>query len=411
MHSRPILIPAVAADEKNDLLLDAYSTKGNEFLGLDKKDRSLITLDLGHKKNAGDNAVNKVRKLLHYRRQNSDWLSRRRLHCDGETEGASCELGFALALLVQKALPIGIIATGKLGGIDGQVTIETVTQVPEKLRLVLRKKCAGELKQERYVFFTPLAYFDLIDRKNYTVAELPEVKELAALKIDVIPVASLNDIVDKLKLLPRFYERFRFTIAAIKTMLIAVLIYYSLHELIKLKFENIPDFGNKPFQVCEDETGKHYHPIDEENIVYELPKKANGKTSLGWKVVLPREQGFNRLLPRAWQTYYVYAGNIDELGNFKIHDTKKHDKEVTFPAGNIWRYSWPLEYKGSKENLLALLVNRLPLDVNRLEEEFQQRFENRPINFTAVKNYLRSKANGTLFFLYEEAELKRKCNE
>ncbi len=412
MHPRSILIPAVAADEKDDLLLEAYSNKTNEFLGLDKKDRSLITLDLKQKKAAGDNAVNKVRKFLHYRRQNSDWLNRRSLHCDGETEGTSCELGFALALLVQKTLPMGLIATGKLGGIDGLVTIETVTQVPEKLRLVLRKKLAGELKRKRYIFFTPRVYFDVIDKEYYRVADLAEVKQLAALKIDVTPVDSLDDIVKQLNLLPRFSQRFWFSIAAI-TMLVAVLIDYRLHQLIHLKFENIPDFGDKPFQVYEDKIGKHYDRINEENIVYELPKKAAGKTRLGWKIVLPKEQGFKRLLPQSWQTYYVYAGNIDELGNFKIYDTKIDDKVITFPAGNVWRYSWGLEYQGDKKNLLALLVSRLPLDVNRLEEEFQQRFANtnRPLNFSAVKNYLNTKANGILFFLYETKELKRKCNE
>lgn len=413
MSKHFVLIPTISKDAVNSCLVTAYSEVAPTIsLGsaqaddvktlVDDKNRSLITLALRpmNLHTVGDSAVEKVRRLIKYRGKNSSWLNQQRLHCSGKTEGESCELGFALALLLnQQNLAVNLISTGKLGGVDGKIEIETVNDIPQKLALVLKEREASNLNQASYLFFTPLEYRDAIDGKLRKVADLPEVKVLAELKIQVLPVATLNEVVDKLKLLPRFSRRkllwagFGFLVAGL-----IGLTGYQLQQPILLEFaEGQSGFGQKPFLVCmnNDESQVNYHPIKRDgsvNVVYELAKNSEWNVLLSWRVIVPPLQGLN---PISFIKYHYYLVNVDEQMNLRIREDEVKTK--------LWEKSWGLEEPAQPEkNLLMLLATRKRLNLSDFQEKFKQHFpQNSGGNLTAVENYLSEQAAGALPFQYQ----------
>ena len=262
MSKNFVLIPSIATNEENSCLLTAYTTLApNEKGIIDNKDRYIITSILRtiNLNIAGDVAVEKVCRLLQNR--DTSWLYKLLLNCSEKTLGRSCELGFSLALLLsQKSVNANIVATGQLGNGKGKIiNIEAVKGIPDKLDLVIKERINGKLENEyKCYFFTPIKYIEKDDL--FLVEDLIKKRseELEKYKIEVIPVATLNEIVDRLNLLPLIPKRYLrlLTLASLGIALIATAsyIYYSLKQPIPSQWgEKEPNsgFGEQPFSRCE----------------------------------------------------------------------------------------------------------------------------------------------------------------
>lgn len=320
MSKNFVLIPSIATNEENSCLLTAYTTLApNEKGIIDNKDRYIITSILRtiNLNIAGDVAVEKVCRLLQNR--DTSWLYKLLLNCSEKTLGRSCELGFSLALLLsQKSVNANIVATGQLGNGKGKIiNIEAVKGIPDKLELVIKERSNGMLKNEdKCYFFTPIKYIE--EDKLFLVEDLIKRKaeDLEKHKIEVIPVATLNEIVDRLNLLPLIPKRYLrlLTLASLGIALIATAnyIYYSLKQPVPSRWvRKESGFGEQPFSACAIGKEKYYSfaPIkgySGNNIVYVLEEDKNELNKSGLQDFLA---GYVELSPN-WiakflKTYYV----------------------------------------------------------------------------------------------------------
>jgi len=207
-----ILIPTIAEESRHNMLLTAYSMPAGPLSEQDRsaldKQRSLITFPLQELglSATGFRAIDSVRRLLAEQGRDVDWLNNQRLYCSGKCEGASAELGLALALLLRDRVgELDIIASAALGGVGNNITIDAVAKLPEKLQLVLEQKQSGKLGDKNGLFFISNNYID-VDGMPRPVNNLPVISRLAEIGVDVIAVSQLSDILENLELLIPFYS-------------------------------------------------------------------------------------------------------------------------------------------------------------------------------------------------------------
>ena len=195
-----ILIPTISENQTNSELLTVYSDftvgplSNQDKEALDKH-RSLTINPIKEwgLSRQGTKAVDSVRRLQLSKGQKIEWLEELRLYCSGKCEGNSIELGFALAMLLHKRHgDLEIIATGSLGGTGDTVLVEPVSEIGEKLSLILQEQRAGRFKGKTIVF-TPL-----YDTNNFKTSERDEVVDLRMQGIEVVPIQYLGDALEYL---------------------------------------------------------------------------------------------------------------------------------------------------------------------------------------------------------------------
>lgn len=144
----------------------------------------------------GQDVVDRVRIFLMSQHLNADWIDAQRLYSIGRCEGDSIKLGLAIALLLHDQHDQGsdIIATGSLSGHKGVITVEPVSQVAEKLQLVLKARQENSLDAKHIVFFTPTRYLDGNGIEQAISDFQDEIDQLAAIGIEVKPIDHLIDI-------------------------------------------------------------------------------------------------------------------------------------------------------------------------------------------------------------------------
>lgn len=353
--------------------------------------------------------VNKLLNLFVY--TNTSWLEKLRLHCNGvvgSVDGDSCQLGFALGLLLPSnptalATTTGIIATGALEGLVGKIKVKEVGKIPEKLKLALQQKETGKLPQEYYIFFTPVYYWDEVDNQSYKIIDLPEIEQLRAVGIEVRPRETLKEIVIELNLLPirLAYKQHYFN--ALLLVLLGSMgnsAYNHTNLNIPLEFQAIKkDFKREPFLVCSKYAGRFikYYPIEKEGSFHIIPMPAkeisNWYMDLGWSIKMPKETGLNAYFPESWKSYYLSYINIAEKTGLTIYP-----EENILKAGNILQRRWQLKEPAQQEDgLLTILVSYQPLDLIKLEAELKK-IQND--NLSRMRNFLKTQAQGALFFHY-----------
>jgi hypothetical protein len=418
-----VLIPAIAPSQNNSALLTTYTERF--FLnGLDVDSEHKVLSIVGpllpiQLASAGDVAVRSVRRLLKFHSGNTTLLERQQLHCSGRTEGESCQLAFALVLLAsQQKRQLNFIATGKLGGINGQVTIEPVNHLQEKLSLVLREKQNGNLIEQSYWFFTPVMYFNPTDSSYHQVADLPEVAELANLNITVVPSATLNELANQFHLLPHLPRLSVWKpVLLILCCMFAVLfglICYSVNQPIELKFDALEidekrakQLGESPGLMCKNKVDKtkHYQPIKtvgiNHHILYRTSKEANWN-AIAWNLHPPTAQGLNNLLLKLlWRGCYLTVATINQ-----------EDGLLIYPLGKSKRYNgeWALrEFIKPQNNVLVLLASYRPLDLTNIKKNFDANLQKK-FNLTLAEYYLKKQADGAISFFYTEELQENGCN-
>lgn len=195
-----ILIPTISEEQPDSGLLTAYSIPAGAFSVIDRamldKQRSLITFPLQELllSQAGFNAVDAVRRVTTTQGSDVTWLETLKLYCSGKCEGNSCELGFALALLLQGSDDdMNIIASGALGGTGSLASVDAVAKLPEKLHLVLRERQADRLAGKKVLFFIPKMYRDQEDQLA-SVESLAIIDQLREVNVEVLAIEKLADI-------------------------------------------------------------------------------------------------------------------------------------------------------------------------------------------------------------------------
>lgn len=195
-----ILIPTISEQQRDSELLTAYSIPRDTVSAVDRamldKQRSLITFPLQELllSQAGFNAVDAVRRVIAAQGGDIAWLESLKLYCSGKCEGNSCELGFALALLLQGSNgDVDIVASGALGGAGHLASVDAVVKLQEKLRLVLRERQAGRLIGTKVLFFIPNIYADQQEQAE-SDESLEIIDQLRAVNVDVLAIDHLADI-------------------------------------------------------------------------------------------------------------------------------------------------------------------------------------------------------------------------
>ncbi|MCK5898921.1 MAG: hypothetical protein KAG10_00885 [Methylococcales bacterium] len=420
-----VYIPLVELTDQPNQLLEIYCDGQSEWdkKSLDKDWHFVVSpLRPFGLYEEGLKAVNSVHKLslkipfwaLYQRFKRYSWLDTQRLHCVNilDFEGESMQLGLAIALLMNSSRsPIRYtIATGKLSNDtqkDYDVAVDTVNGIPQKLQLLLEKRQSNALPRDFLYCFTPYEY--LHNGKRYPVNNLPEVKALAALNIQVKPIRWLSDAAkilhaDESHFLPEDKS------LLVSTSIIAILfIWLTLH----VSWLNYPIHidvlrgkeKNEPFLVCtnRDETEVQYYDLKRDGSVALLPiladKNQDYNLGIGWKIK-PLKTPLTSL-------YYIALIDVGEKAAYKIitHDTETQ-QAITVAADDVFQWYWPMEEEINKtyeeERVLMIAMQRTPIAAEDIYQLLIARFpESESLKVLEVRDFLTTQFPGSYAFAYK----------
>lgn len=364
------------------------------------------------------------------------WIDGQRLHpasAQGPTEGRSAELGLALVLLMCACASRDrqIIATGALGGqphgvSEDDVEVLPVASLPEKLRLVLTLARHGALPGlepgRELLFFAPRHYQQGGDWAE--VATLPEVAELQASGVRVVPVGRLSEAAAALRAHRARHLLADHLAAAVLAGLILVTgigMGWSAVRETHVPMSFLPAGGAalepQPFQACFTGDGGFYPmPLERDGVGYAMPV---GET-LGWRVQVgvPNEERQGIAAWFAPETYYLAQVMVSERSRAKVMVPQLAGSEVMkVPPGGIWEWAWKLNDRVETNGLVLLAQADAPFDPEALRVKLLERFpgadgtiDGPGLDVTAATNFVASQAPGAAKFILQTVEKSVRCS-
>jgi hypothetical protein len=392
---------------------------------------------------AGCAAASAVRKLgirqpltaLYQRISRLAWIEGQRLQpagAQGPSEGRSAELGLALALLMcaSGSRQRQIIATGALGGqprgtLEDDVEVLPVGSLPAKLRLVStlaqHQGLPGIGAGGEVLFFTPRKFEQ--DGSWLEVESLPEVAQLKAQGVRVVPVERLSEAAAELRALRArhlFHDRVaQALVAALLLVAFTGYAWSALHQRpVLMTF--LPGGGTalvpEPYRVCFTKDGGFYpSPLGRDGLARSIPA---GET-LGWRVRIG-EPGDGGTGLAGWfrpERYYVAQVMVSEHSQAKIMVPQMAGNEtVTVPPGGIWEWGWQLNDRPENNGLVLLARPEAPFDPDALRAELIKEFPpaagsdaGAVLDVTAATNFIAGKAPGAAKFIIQTVERSVPC--
>jgi hypothetical protein len=458
----PIVQPAgrsLAGDRAEDRLIEVY-TQHYAFDPLTKQEEAQSREDDARARDkdwdrvaaplrkvglyqAGCAAASAVRKLgirqpltaLYQRISRLAWIEGQRLQpagAQGPSEGRSAELGLALVLLMcaSGSRQRQIIATGALGGqargtLDDDVEVLPVGSLPAKLRLVStlaqHQGLPGIGAGGEVLFFTPRKFEQ--DGRWLEVESLPEVAQLKAQRVRVVPVERLSEAAAELRALRArhlFHDRVaQALVAALLLVAFTGYAWSALHQRpVVMTF--LPGGGTalvpEPYRVCFTKDGGFYpSPLGREGLARSIPA---GET-LGWRVRIGEpEDGGTGLA--GWfrpERYYVAQVMVSEHSQAKVMVPQLAGNEtVTVSPGGIWEWGWQLNDRPENNGLVLLARPEAPFDPDALRAELIKQFPpaagsdaGATLDVTAASNFIAGKAPGAAKFIIQTVERSVPC--
>lgn len=433
-----VYIPLIELTDNEDQLLEIYCEK--QRFGQSELDNKSLDKDwhfvvaelrrIGLYEN-GLLAVNSVRKLglkipfsaLYQRLKKYAWLDNQRLHyvnvlgCEGE----SSQLGLAIALLLNAGVsPIRYaIATGKLSNetqknqyMDYDVAIDSIMGVQQKLQLLIRKRKANKLPNESLYFFTPY-YQD--KKEQYPVKDLAEIKELAALNINVKPIKWLSEAAkilhaDKSRYLAQD-KAILATTGMVSSLTLATLLYLSWwHSPIPVQ---ILTGKNKaePFLVCSnrDDSEVSYYELEQDGDMPLFPvfikENIDYNVGIAWKLRATKTFLTTR--------YYVALIHLGEKTGLKIiNKDAETKKDIIVNADETFEKLWPMneDFTHKQDNILFLALQRTPIKVDEINQQFAMRFsKDKKLKILEARDFLLTQFSGSYYFLYKSILSEQPC--
>ncbi len=436
-----VYIPLVELTDQPNQLLEIYCEKQNfGQTELDtkalEKDWHYIAAELRRVGLYEDalQAINSVRKLglkipfwaVYQKVRRYSWLDKQRLHSVSvlDCEGESAQLGLALALLINASQSphYHVIATGKLSNdtVKNQhhphdVAVKPVGGLQQKLQLLIEKRRANNfLENEELYFFTP--YYYTQGDNTSRVIELAEIKELEKLNIHVKPIRWLSEAANIVQAnVSQHLFQDKVIVAGtslFSTLLLASILYFSwLNKPISIQML-VGKNNAEPFLVCtnQDETEVSYYDLKRDGGIPVLPvfSHKNNQYNLGlaWRMQVEKTI-FS-------QKYYVAFIHLGEKSGFKIitHDPLT-GKEITLAANKPFNWLWGMQEEATKnqDNILMLAVQKTPIDVDRINRLFMQRFPaSASIKLLAARNYLDTLLPNNYTFTYRSILTAQPCS-
>lgn len=378
----------------------------------------------------GLHVVGTIRKLhlkssrwaVYQRFKKFAWLDNQRLHAENyqldNCEGSSAQLGLAIALLLNASnSPIrNAIATGSLSGEkhdDFDVAVAPVGSVPEKLDLLIEKRKHNALPDAPLYCFTPTYY-----KKHgelLPVAELAQIKQLAALKIEVKPIAWLSDAVkilkaEKTRTLKQ--DKWLGISAGITISLLLPLVLYRvwLHYPIPLR----PLLGNhlaEPFQVCtnRDNSAVTYADLMRDGNIPILPlfskDNSNSTVGLGFKAQASKTPFSNQ--------YYLAFIHLGEHTKYKVISTHLNSQTAISVAPNeTLEWFWPMQEPAKQQdNAFMVVLQRTPIAAIDIEQGLAKRFPDskKSLDILQARDFLISQFPGSYAFSYKSIIRDNPC--
>lgn len=440
MHKQrsTIFIPLAERSQQGGKLLEIYAEAHN-FGSIEtdrtaqEKDWEVIAAPLKSASLYADglHVVNAIRKFklkaprwsIYQRLQHYAWLNKQRLFV-GNTqfencEGHSAQLGLALALLLN-ASNSSIrysIATGALSSdkhADYDVAIGAVASVPQKLDLIIQQRQSNSLPQQALYCFTPTHYIK--DGELLPVAELAQIQHLAALDIQVKPIAWLSEAAQLLQAnRASSIKKYQVLDAAALILcgLVVVLVAYFSWLQAAIPIKLLPGKTQaEPFLVCtnRDNTQVSYADLERDGSTPLLPlfAKENSEINvgLGWKLV-----------PQAtfWSKhYYVTFIHLGEHTGFKlIHQYPDNAKAILAYPGEQLNWYWPMNEVApqAQNNVLLILLQRTPIAAIDIEQALSEHFPDAKTSLDVLqaRDFLLPQFPGSYAFSYQSIIRDKPC--
>ncbi|MEQ1637769.1 MAG: hypothetical protein ABL903_13880 [Methylococcales bacterium] len=350
------------------------------------------------------------------------WLDNQRLQVGNNhfenCEGSSAQLGLAIALLlnasdspIRYALATGCLSTDKHADYD--IAIASVSSVPEKLDLLIEKRHSNALPNIPLYCFTPKHY--TMHGELYPVAELAQVKQLAALNIEVKPIAWLSEAAKLLKAdRTRTLKQDKWLgviSGAIISLLLTIVLYFAWwHNPIHLQI--LPGkYNAEPFLVCSnhDNSAVSYHDLARDGSMPILPlfrtENAGHNVSIAWKL----KPGKTFLSSR----YYVAFIHLGEQTGYKVISKQPNSAEdLTVAANQVLEWSWSMQEQSVKQqdNMLLIVLQRAPIAADELNQALAHRFPaSKTLNVLQARDFLLPQFPGSYAFSYKSIASDAPC--
>lgn len=419
-----VYIPLVEQSHQNSQLLEVYAENTLSFdKKADEKNWSPVVASLRYASLYGEglHVVNAIRKLdlkpsrwaIYQSVKNYAWLDKQRLYVGNNRfencEGSSAQLGLAIALLlnasespIRYAIATGGLSTEKYADYD--VAIAEVGSVPEKLDLIIEKRQAKALPDVAMVCFTPRYYKK--DGERYEVADLPQVKALAALNINVKPIewlsAATNALkADKTRLLKQD-KLINLTAGVVLGLLASFAVVKSWLDY-PIPLQLLPGKHlAEPFMVCtnRDTSEVSYSDLERDGTASLLPlfseKNTEYNIGLGW-ILQP-----TKTLPFS-DRYYVAFIHLGEHTGYKIFSATETGN-ITVAANEQLKWYWQMEEPAfEQDNVLLIVLNRTPIAADQIEQVLAKQFPDAKTNLDVLqaRNFLLPLFPGHYDFRYK----------
>ncbi len=433
-----VFIPLAERSQQGGTVLEIYA-ESHAFGSIEsdskarEKDWDVIAAPLKSASLYADglHVVNAVRKFkfkaprwsVYQRLQHYAWLDKQRLFV-GNTqfencEGHSAQLGLALALLLNAsnsptryAIATGCLSNDKHADYD--IAIGAVASVPQKLDLLIAQRHTHSLPPLPLYCFTPTHYKK--EGELYPVADLPQIQRLAALNIQVKPIAWLSEAAQILQAdTASAIKKYRLLDIAALTwcaVVITLVSYFSwLYAAIPVKL--LPGKTQaEPFMVCvsRDNLQVSYTDLERDGSTPLLPlfAKENPEINigLGWKLV-----------PQAtlWSKhYYVAFIHLGEHTGFKlIHQYPDNAKAIMAVSGEELKWYWPMNEIApqAQNNVLLILLQRTPIAAIALEQALTEHFPDAKTDLDVLqaRDFLLPQFPGSYAFSYQSIIRDQPC--
>lgn len=363
-------------------------------------------------------------------------LESKRLHSVsswGPTEGHSAELGLTLALAtsISGQRDSVIVATGALSSTTGNsgtvfrsddVPVHPVGSVQDKLDLIQTEINSGLFQEQRsLMIFTPRHCY--IDGQEHEVMQLPQTRSLMNLGVKVYVVDWLSEALSALNANKTQYmasDRLLQAVLALTllTMMVIASLLFWLNAHIPVEFVSVnpKSLAAEPFEVCPHGNQHYPLPIAKNLLVPGVPVSS----VIGWKTVIGDTDSIDaQLNAQSWfQGYYLALVMISEYSDatFTSVKTGTSSESLRVVPGQFYE-GWIKLNDRPETNALIILVDRQPIDSNRLREQFQQRFPlpSTSANYTAARdvnaavNFIQSQTSGSLVFPFVSIAKNSTC--
>ncbi len=372
---------------------------------------------------AGLNAVGKVRKFglkkpfaaFYQWFKPQAWIEQQRLRCadgQGPTEGSSAELGLALALLMGAAgsKEMHVIATGRLApklagealhNKDFDVKIYPVGSLLEKLRLVRELANAGKLPGAPLRFFIPDTGYAAGNtavpvREHGEMQQL--ITELAALNVQVIPIAWLSEAANILKIGKArvlFLDQMLRGLLAVSIIVLAGWSSYVWWRDRPIELVFLPD-GEGPFIACVKKleprviaTFIGYYDKAVKPAICNYEPCIPTHSVLAWKLKAGSNTGVDAELHQRtfFDGYYVAQIMLSEKSPHQIlipHNVNGEPKRIV--PGTVWESGFGLNDVEELNAMVLLAQRHEPFNQAELRtalEKMEQKSIPSLVDFTA----------------------------